>query len=178
MNLSLLEKHSFLKLILFSTLLLIFISGCFIAISIVREPDENDHLPQIVSDQVSYERVNEREYFWSGYKEGSECSLNQMNVMMKKMNLAIEVNDQYHKCHQFKLENGTIYWLQPTDFVQQLVLEKPADNYQLILSETQTAYPGPVDELSVRADSKAIIFRYEGYHNPRKIVRLRIKDPS
>lgn len=170
------KNPNYLKLIVVCALLVILSTGSFIAVSIAREPYENDHLPQILSDQIKSERVNEREYFWSSYKDGFECGLDQMKKVTQNLNLSTEISDQYHKCHKFVLENGTIYWLQPTNFVQYLVLEKPENNYQLILSETRTSYPGSADELSVRADTKGVIFRYEGYNNPRKIIRLTIKD--
>ncbi|OGG11356.1 hypothetical protein A2Z00_04665 [Candidatus Gottesmanbacteria bacterium RBG_13_45_10] len=170
------KKLNYFKATLIVTVLAILSVGAFVVISIVRESYENDHSPQILNPSTSLERVNEREYYWSSYKDGSECSLGQMNQIIQKLRLSTEINDQYNKCHKFTLENGTIYWLQPTNFVQYLVLEKPAGNYSLIIKETKTSYPGSADELSVRSDSKAVIFRYEGYNNPRKIFRLTINN--
>lgn len=147
-----------------------------IAISLVREPYENDHSPQILSTHVTFEKVNEREYYWSSYKDGSECDLNQVKSIFQKLSLLAEIDDHYYRCQKYSLENGTFYWLQPTNYVQYLVLEKPDGAHQLVIAETTTSYPGPADELAVRADSKALILRYEGYNNPRKIFKLTIQN--
>jgi len=170
------KKAKFLKIALILGLLIILLVGAFkfiaIFLLISREPSAYDHLPQILSDKVWYERIDEREYLRANYKNGLNCDPKQIDMIINNLNLLTDVNNQYNRCHKFVLENGTIYWLQLGSFIQYLVLEKPKNSYELIIAEARMDYPGSAYDLSVRGDSKAIVFIYIGYMNPEKFFRL------
>ena len=110
------------------------------------------------------------------YKDGDECSQSEQQAILKVIS---ESNDNNNlSCKKFLTEGGVFYWLETSFLTQNVVLEKIPSTFELVIKDTGEYrefknYPG-INSFRMRGNSEGVIFIYEGWNNPRKIIKLSV----
>lgn len=138
-----------------------------------KESREHDRLPKILSNRVKMEIVSDSLYKSKEYKDGINCFSPEQKTVLQA--ISASDNGLYQTCNKFSTNRGNFYLIEGTSFAL-VVLETTPGNFDLVIRDTgeygnYKNYPGiyPFRMQGSRAD---IIFIYEGWNNPKKIIKL------
>lgn len=140
-----------------------------------QESREHDRLPKILSNEVKMEITNEDTYKNGGYKDGSSCSFSEQKTVLQAV--SEPDNGQYDTCKKFSTNKGNFYIIERTSFAL-VVLETAPGNFDLVIKDTgeyanYKNYPG-IYPFRMRGNQADVIFIYEGWNNPRKVIKLSV----
>ena len=139
-----------------------------------RESREHDRLPVILNSSIKMDIVDSNLYSSSQYREGISCSQSEQQSVFQAIS---ESNDSKpYTCRKFSVDKGTFYWLEKNLGLQLVILEESPGNFKIAIEDTGEYadfknYPG-INSFRMRGNSKDVIFIYEGWNNPRKVLKL------
>lgn len=147
----------------------------FLTYNLYKESREHDRLPVILSNSIRMGIVDNNLYASSEYKDGDNCSQIEQKTVLQAIH---EPDDnQFHTCKRFAIEKGVFHWIEKTSYTV-VVLEKTSGIFELVIKDTGEYgnfknYPG-ISSFRMRGNSKDVVFAYEGWNNPRKIIKLSV----
>ncbi|MBI3109530.1 hypothetical protein HYZ06_00630 [Candidatus Daviesbacteria bacterium] len=157
----------------FSILLLLIILWKLIDYFSYKESREHDRLPKILSKKVNMETVGESLYKGEEYKDGIKCPYFEQKTVLQV--ISEQDNSQYYTCKKFSTNRGNFYLIEKTSFAL-IILETTPGNFDLVIRdageyEDYKNYPG-IYPFRMRGNQTDVIFIYEGWNNPKKIIKL------
>ena|SRR3989338_7275050 len=177
-NLSVINKFKKLPVVakLVFTVLLFIILWKLVDFYSYKESREHDRLPVILTNSVEASVVDESLYTNSEYNEGDNCSPVERVAIQNSIGGFEE--DQFYTCKKFITNNGTFFLFEKTSYAL-VILEKSSDIFELVIKETGEYgnfknYPG-INSFRMRGNQDDVVIVYEGWNNPRKIIKLTTK---
>jgi hypothetical protein len=142
------------------------------------EPIEYDHLPELLSNQVSLKEISEEEYLRSTSDSEQNCLLEEKMSILEGLGYEgsiptppVLAGEDF--CQKYDLESGNniyIIWLQK---LHPYILINAAPNKYEVVIEPNPNMPENASSLyDIKGTENGIVFRYAGFHNPLKFLKL------